>query len=155
MNEIEVKKVWEMTFGQLVLVCTETPEHKTNLATVGWWTLLSYNPGMVSFAMAKTSYSGEMVRRTGKVVLVVPGSELSKEVISCGTTSGRDTDKVDKFGIDLKNIPGSEIQVPKNSRVVINANLQQTVEVGDHYLYICTVEKCYADDNEQPLILGK
>ena len=34
------------------LVCTETPSGATNLATVSWWTPLSYNPGVIGFAMA-------------------------------------------------------------------------------------------------------
>lgn len=48
---------------------------------------------MIAYAMAKTSYSGEMVRRTGKVTVTIPGAEIAEAVMGCGSTTGRDTDK--------------------------------------------------------------
>lgn len=51
---------------------------------------------MIAYAMAKTSYSGEMVRRTGKVILTVPGADIAEKVMGFGSTTGRDTDKVEK-----------------------------------------------------------
>ena len=42
----------------VAVVCTEKPDGSTNLATVSWWTYLSFNPNMIAYAMAKTSYSG-------------------------------------------------------------------------------------------------
>lgn len=50
------------------LVCTQKPDGSTNLATVSWWNYLSFNPNMIAFAMAKTSYSGELVRSNHQVV---------------------------------------------------------------------------------------
>lgn len=77
----------------VAIVCTPKPDGATNLATVSWWTTLSYNPEMIAFAMAKTAYSGERVRETGKVVLTVPTAPIAEEVLGCGTTTGRDTEK--------------------------------------------------------------
>lgn len=56
---------------------------------------------MIAYAMAKTSYSGEMVRDTQKVILTIPGVEIADAVMGCGSTTGRDTDKVEKFDIEL------------------------------------------------------
>jgi len=36
---------------------------------------------MIAYAMAKTSYSGEMVRRNRKVVLTIPGAAIKDAVI--------------------------------------------------------------------------
>ena len=76
------------------IVCTLREDGETNLATVSWWTYLSYNPSMIAYAMAKTSYSGERVRESGKVVLTVPSEALTSAVLGCGSTTGRKTDKV-------------------------------------------------------------
>ena len=141
-----------MTLGQaskftspnpLTLVCTQTPERKTNLAAVSWWTYLSFNPNLIGFAMNKASYSGEMVRQNQKVALAMPGKDLAQ--------AGRDADKAEKFGIDLTSLPDCPIQVPVHSRVVIQCSLQQTVEAGDHYLYLCAVDQVYGDPAEQAL----
>lgn len=135
----------------VTIVCTEKPDGTTNLATVSWWTYLSFNPSMIAYAMAKTSYSGEMVRNNGKVILTIPGAEIAETVLGCGSTTGRNTNKVEKFGIELASVPGSSIQIPTHSRVAIQCRLKEYYEVGDHYLYICDVEQVYGDENEEAL----
>ena len=135
----------------VTIVCTQKGDGSTNLATVSWWTCLSYNPDMVAFAMAKTSYSGERVRETGKVVLTIPGASLAEAALSCGSTTGRDTDKASQFGVELTSLEGSEIQIPVHSRVAIQCALKEYHEAGDHYLYICTVEQVCGDLAEEAL----
>lgn len=133
------------------LVCTKKPDGSTNLATVSWWTYLSFNPNMIAYAMAKTSYSGEMVRDSREVILTIPGAELADIVMNCGSTTGRDTDKVSEFGIELAEVEGSAIKIPAHSRVAIQCSLKEYHEVGDHYLYICDVQQVYGDESEKAL----
>lgn len=135
----------------LTIVCTLKPDGSTNLATVSWWTYLSFNPGMIAYAMAKTSYSGEMVRNNKQVILTIPGSELAEAVMSCGSASGKDTDKAGKFGIELASVDDSPIKIPVNSAAAIKCSLKEYHETGDHYLYICNVEQVYSNDNETAL----
>ncbi len=135
----------------VTLICTQKGDGTTNLATVSWWTYLSYNPCMIAYAMAKTSYSGEMVRQNKKVVLTIPGEEIAKEVLNCGSTSGRNTDKVKEFGIKMQSLANCDIDIPLHSRVAIVCDLKEYVEVGDHYLYICNVKDVYGDKNEKAL----
>ena len=133
----------------VTLVCTQKPDGGTNLATVSWWTYLSYNPNMIAYAMAKTSYSGEMVRANKKVILTIPGSAIAQEVMGCGMSTGRDTDKIAKLGIEMQEVPGSEIKIPLHSRVAIQCGLKEFVETGDHYLYICDVQEVYGNEKEE------
>lgn len=139
----------------VTLVCTRKPDGATNLATVSWWSYLSYNPEMVAFAMAKRSYSGERVRETGEVILALPGTELAQAVLGCGTTTGRDTNKAERFHIELTRLEGSAIQVPRCSRLAIICRLSSFHETGDHYLYICAVTRVYGDSEQEPLFAWK
>ena len=133
------------------LVCTQKPDGSTNLATVSWWTYLSFRPGMIAYAMAKTSYSGEMVRENQKVILTIPGTEIAEAVMGCGSTTGRNTDKAEQFGIELAEVEGSTIKIPAHSRVAIQCRMKEYHEVGDHYLYICDVEQVYGDESKEAL----
>ena len=65
----------------VTVVCTQKPDGTTNLATVSWWTYLSFSPNMIAFAMAKTSFSGEMVRNSQNVILTIPGAEIADAVM--------------------------------------------------------------------------
>ncbi len=135
----------------VTVICTHKPDGSPNLATVSWWTYLSFNPDMIAFAMAKTSYTGERVRQSGKAILTIPGAAIAEAVMGCGSTTGRDTDKVAKFGVELAQVEGSDIQIPLHSRVAIQCSLKEYHETGDHYLYICNVEQVYGDAAEEAL----
>lgn len=152
MKKITLSKASQLTSpNPVTVVCTQKPDGSTNLATVSWWTYLSYNPNMIAYAMAKTSYSGEMVRDNKKVILTIPGVETGEAVFGCGSTTGRNIDKVSKFNIALAEVEGSSIKIPAHSRVAIVCNLKEYHEVGDHYLYICLVEQVYGDEAEEAL----
>ena len=152
MKKIELPFASRLTSpNPVTLVCTQKPDGSTNLAAVSWWTYLSYNPNMICYAMAKTSYSGEMVRSNKKVILTVPGAAIADAVLGCGSTTGRDTDKIAQFNIEMQNLPDSEIQIPLHTRVAIQCSLKEYHEVGDHYLYICDVEQVYGEVQEEAL----
>lgn len=152
MNKINLPQAAKLTSpNPVTIVCTQKPDGSTNLATVSWWTYLSFKPNMIAYAMAKTSYSGETVRDNRKVILTIPGAEMAEAVMGCGSTTGRDTDKAAKFGIELAEVDGSDIKIPAHSRVAIVCSLKEFHEVGDHYLYICDVEQVYGNEAEEAL----
>ena len=156
MEKITLPKASVLTSpNPVTLVCTRKPDGTTNLATVSWWTYLSYNPGMIAYAMAKTSYSGEMVRQNKKVILTIPGETIAKEVIGCGTSTGRSTDKIAKLGIAMQDLPDTDIRVPLHSRVAIQCTLKEYYEAGDHYLYICNVDQVFGNENETAVFAWK
>lgn len=152
MKEITLRQASKLTSpNPVTLICTEKPNGSTNLATVSWWSFLSYNPGMICFIMGKNAFSGERARATGKVVLTVPGAAIAEAALACGESTGRNTDKAKQFGIELTGFANSTILVPVHSRLVIQCSLKEYHEVGDHYLHICNVEQVYGDPSEDAL----
>ena len=137
MQEISLGQASKFTSpNPLTVVCTETPAGKTNLAPVSWWNYLSFNPNIICFAMAKTSYSGEMVRQNKQVVLAMPGTSIAK---------------AEELAIELIDLPEGAIKVPAHSRIAIQCQLMNTVEAGDHWLYLCTVDHVYIVAKEEAL----
>ena len=54
MKKINLPQASRLTSpNPVTVVCTEKPDGSTNLATVSWWTYLSFNPNMIAYAMAK------------------------------------------------------------------------------------------------------
>ena len=152
MQEISLGQASKFTSpNPLTVVCTETPVGKTNLAPVSWWSYLSFKHNIICFAMAKTSYSGEMVRINKQVVLAMPGVSIADEIMACGGISGRDIDKAAELAIELIDLPEGAIKVPAHSRIAIQCRLMNTVDAGDHWLYLCTVDHVYAISTEEAL----
>ena len=52
--------------------------------------------------MAKTSYSGEIVRNK-KAILKITGTEIAEAVVGCGSTTGRNTDKAENVSHSQKS----------------------------------------------------
>lgn len=72
--------------------------------------------------------------------------------MTCGSLSGRDIDKAEELAIELIDLPEGAIKVPAHSRIAIQCQLRNTVEAGDHWLYLCTVDHVYIVAKEEALI---
>ena len=135
----------------LTLICSKKEDGSTNLAPICFVSYLSFNPPMVGFATGKQSHTGKQVRETDKVIVTVPGESLAQTVIACGASTGAKTDKVAANNIEMMAVEGSDIQIPVDTRLAMVATLQQSVEVGDHILHICQVDKFLGDEDKKGL----
>lgn len=131
----------------MTFICSKKADGKTNMATIAFWTYASTNPGKVVFSLNKGAYTLELLAKNKEVVITIPGISLAGTLIACGTSSGRDTDKVEKFGIEMQKLAGTDIEVPKDTRLAIVAEVFGTVDADDHVLHICNVKNVYADES--------
>ncbi|BDF69698.1 hypothetical protein CE91St41_06790 [Oscillospiraceae bacterium] len=152
MKEINIGQATAITSPDpLVLVCTKKEDGTLNMAPVSFFMYASFNPPMLAFAMGKAANSGENIRRTGKAVLAAPGVTLKDAVMAYGSKNGGAADKLKETPISLQSVEGSEIQIPEDSRIAFVVSLAETVEAGDHYLYLCNIDRMVADDTKEAL----
>ena len=152
MKEINIGQATALTSPDpLVLVCTQKEGGALNMAPVSFFMYSSFNPPMLAFGMGKGANSGENVRRTGKAVLAAPGVSLKDAVMVYGSKNGGQVDKLKETPIALQSVEGSDIQIPEDSRIAFVVSLAQTVESGDHYLYLCNIDKIVADESKEAL----
>ena len=148
MKEIKIAQAPVFTSpNPMTFICSKKADGKTNMATIAFWTYASTNPGKVVFSLNKGAYTLELLAKNKEVVITIPGVSLAGALIDCGTSSGRDTDKVEKFGIEMQKLDGTEIEVPKDTRLSIVAEVCGTVDADDHVLHICNVKNVYADES--------
>ena len=148
MKEIKIAQAPVFTSpNPMTFICSKKADGKTNMATLAFWTYASTNPGKVVFSLNKGAYTLELLEKNKEVVIAVPGVSLTDALIACGTSSGRDTDKVEKFGIAMQKLAGTDIEVLKYSRLAVVAGVCGTVDADDHVLHICNVKNVYADES--------
>ena len=88
MKDVNIAQATALTSPDpLVLVCTKKADGSLNMAPVSFFMYASFTPAMLAFAMGKAANTGENIRRTGKAVLAVPGTNLKDAVMAYGTTS--------------------------------------------------------------------
>ena len=152
MKELNIMEATVYTSpNPLTLICSLNAAGSTNLAPICFFSYLSFNPPLIGFAAGKQSHTGKRVRENGKVIVTVPGESLAATVMACGSSTGAATNKVAENHIEMKAVEGSDIQIPQDTRLAILATLQQSVEVGDHILHICRVDKFLGDGDKKGL----
>lgn len=109
MKEITIAQAPVFTSpNPMTFICSKKADGKTNMATLAFWTYASTNLGKVVFSLNKGAYTLELLAKNKEVVIAVPGVSLTGALIACGTSSGRATDKVEKFGIAMQKLAGTE-----------------------------------------------
>ena len=152
MKELNIMEATVFTSpNPLTLICSQNEDGTTNLAPICFVSYLSFNPPMVGFAAGKQSHTGKRVRETGKAIITFPGESLAQAVMACGASTGAKVNKVAANETEMKEIEGSDIQIPADTRLAMVATLQQSMEVGDHILHICQVDKFLGDESKKGL----
>jgi len=94
--------VWEVRRflepGPIVLVSSAW-KTQTNIMTMGWYTVMEFQPSLIGCVISGANHSFEMIRRSRQCVINVPTVDLATTVVRIGNTSGRDIDKFAEFGL--------------------------------------------------------
>lgn len=156
MKEISFSQMTKLTSpNPLTLVCTKKEDGTTNLSTISWWMPLSFKANLFALAINQRSHGGERLRETGRAVIAIPAVGCESYILNCGAVNGDKVNKAEKFGIELKELEGTDIRVPAHCTAALVGRLVRYEEAGDHKLYIMEVEKVFGDEAETPLFAWK
>jgi flavin reductase (DIM6/NTAB) family NADH-FMN oxidoreductase RutF len=75
-----------------------------------WAMPLDFDPPKVLVVIDRTTFTRELVDRSGEFALNVPPRRLAATVVAVGSTSGRDGDKWSRCGVGM--LPASRIAAP-------------------------------------------
>ena len=84
-------------------------------------------------------------------MLVIPAVGSESFIFGCGSKNGGKINKVQEFGIELKSVEGTDIQIPVHATAAVVGRLVRYEETGDHILHILEVTGAYGDESETPL----
>ena len=121
-------------------------EGKPNVMTCAWATPVSDEPPIVVVCVSKESYTAELIQQTKEYVINIPTKKLLKALWICGKTSGRNTDKFKKAGINYRN--AKKVKPPTIDGCIgyIECKLWKTIDAGECYAFFGKILAAYADD---------
>lgn len=152
MKEINIGQATAITSPDpLMLVCTTKENGSLNMTPVSFFMYASFQPPMLAFAMHPATNSSINIMRTGKSVLSAPGISIKNAVMAYGSVNGSEHNKLEENPIALQHMKDTDISFPQDCRIAFAVTLEQTVEVGDHNMYICKIDKILADDTKEAL----
>lgn len=120
-----------------------------NLITLEWFMRTSIEPAMFAISIGHNRYSHECLQNFRYFNLCFPSPEQVKEVIICGTRSGRD---IDKFALEnLTHFPGKLAKLPILRNAAANFECLVTTQVGsgDHTIFVGEVKYAWFDRTQR------
>lgn len=121
------------------LVSVRTPEGKTNLTAVSWWTFASNHPPLVAVCLSKKGLSGELIAQDGEFGLSLVDESLRDAAYACGTCSGRKVDKPEQFGIELREPKLITAPLVERAKVAMECRLESVTDASDHNLFLARI----------------
>lgn len=122
--------------GEVILV-TSSYKDKNNIITLAWHMPISKDPMLLGVAIAKTHFSYELIKKSEEFIINIPHSDILKQVVFCGSTSGYKTDKFKESKLTAeKAIRLTKTPVIKECIGHIECYLRDVKDIGDHGLFI-------------------
>lgn len=90
--------------GPTVLVTSAHGERRDVMAAA-WSMPVEFTPPRIAVVIDKNTYTRELAAASGVFGICIPGAAAIDLTFAVGTTSGRETDKFDAFGIDIVKGP--------------------------------------------------
>ena len=131
---------------QVVLI-TVRHDQAENVWPIDWHVPLSFAPELYAIAVNHNGFGTELVRKSGVFVVNFVPATWEQVIFLCGNVSGRTVDKFAKAG--LRKEEAESVDAPRlaESLGALECRVRQTIEVGDHTLFIGEVtQKVYRAD---------
>jgi flavin reductase (DIM6/NTAB) family NADH-FMN oxidoreductase RutF len=150
MKEVPVGEAWKRKYPEQVsLAVSVDSEGKANIIALGWCMPASFDPPMMAISVGKTRYSHQLISECREFVVAFPSEEMGKEVLYCGTHSGRDVDKFRETG--LVAVPAKKVRPPLIEGCVANFECKVIgeIETGDHTVFVGEVVAAHVSEQKK------
>jgi flavin reductase (DIM6/NTAB) family NADH-FMN oxidoreductase RutF len=128
------------------VVGTYDEEGKANVMTAAWGGICCSDPPCVAVALRAATYSHAGIMARKAFTVSVPGEKYVAETDYWGMASGRDGDKFAAAGLIPEASTLVDAPYVKEFPLILECELQQSVEVGQHTQFIGRIVDVKADE---------
>ena len=156
MNQVPLDKItqcWKPP-ERVALVTSVDEEGKPNIISVGWVMRANADPPMFAIGVGHKSKSCASISAGGEFVIGIPGVDLAREVIYCGTHSGSRVDKFAETG--LTPVSGREVKAPLIGECLANmeCRVAATQDLEECRIFFGEVLACwFSEEPGEPLLI--
>ncbi len=119
---------------------------KANLMAVAWNTPISFKPPMYGVLIAEKRFTFHMIQRSGEFSVNFFSYDQLDIMHAFGRTSGRDTDKIAKLDLHLKQGLKTGAPIVEEAYAALECLLRDSRDYGDHTLFVGEVVAAHFDD---------
>jgi len=138
----------------VLAVCYDRENKRSNPIALGWKMQTSIQPPMVAISIGKTRYSHKLLMETGEFVLAVPGGDLAKEVLFCGTNSGRNINKFQQTNLTPLKAKFVKPNLIKECVVNLECKVSGYFDTGDHSIFAGEVLTNWISEGKKKVLIS-
>jgi flavin reductase (DIM6/NTAB) family NADH-FMN oxidoreductase RutF len=129
--------------GPIVLVSSAW-KGRTNIMTMGWHTVMEFEPALVGCIIAEGNHSHGMIKSSKQCVINIPTYDIAKQVIGIGNCSGADVDKFERFKLTPAAAARVDAPLVKECYANFECKLADARLVRRYNFFIFEVVKAHA-----------
>ena len=137
---------------QTVMIVTCGEDGKPNAMTAGWTFVVPGDPALAVVAINKKNFTHSRLAEVKEFVYVYPGADMVREMLYCGTHSGRDEDKFEALGMQTQ--PALKVKPPLLSKALACFECKVAAEIdhGSHTIFVGRIEAAHTSDKDVPRV---
>jgi len=131
-SEIGLTSAYQLqNAGGLVLICTKGREGRYDCAPVAWCCPLDYEPVSRFLCVLDIGHKTfKDLEASREFAIALPSADQKELVSQCGSVSGFDTDKYEKFGIASFAGKHADLRIPKGVAGWIECRVSSIIVQG-------------------------
>lgn len=144
LDELDARR---LLTGGPVTVVTASYRGRHNATPVAYAMVLSQRPPLIGITMHPSRYSFDIIRKTDEFALNFPGRDLLHHVQYLGSLSGAEYDKLELTKLPHFRARRLNTVLLEGCVAWIECALEDTIEMGDHFLLIGRVVAVQAEED--------
>lgn len=148
-RNLPLSRVYRLLEPGPVVLLTTAGQKGPNVMTMSWHMMVDFEPPLVACVVSNRNYTFDTLKKTGECVINIPTAGLAKEVIGCGNTSGRKTDKFKRFR--LTPSPASQVRAPliDECYASLECRVRDKNMAGRYNIFILEVVKAWVTPSKR------
>lgn len=131
----------ELTGARQVVLVTSRHEGKDNIITLAWHMQTSFEPELYAVSIGKSRFSCGMIEKSKCFCINFMPASLKKEIIHCGSCSGRSHDKFGETKLEKEECEKINCPRIKEALGYAECSLVKEIDTGDHVIFVGKVLK--------------
>ena len=144
--KVEAGKKNALVVKPNVVVTVRDKDGKDNALVVAYAGNCSYDPPMIMMGIVPSRYSYHMIKENGSFVVHLLDKSQTWLYECCGSKSGRDSDKLKAYGINIVDALKVNAGVITECPVAIECTVVDSIMTGSHEMFVGLVEYVHAEE---------
>ena len=147
MKQVPISEAINLKYPEWVMfVISRDADGAPDVMPAGWCMICNSNPLMMAVAVGFGRYTHRCIEETGEFVLAWPGVGQEALIEQAGTTSGRDINKFEAYG--LPEIDAAVVGAPliEGCAIALECVVVSQLELEDHSIFVGEVAAAHVAD---------